>query len=37
VRAELFRKIGPLDERFESYLEDVEFFLRSALAGCHGV
>ncbi len=36
VRTELFRKVGPLDERFESYLEDVEFSLRCALAGCRG-
>jgi GT2 family glycosyltransferase len=35
-RAELFEKIGLLDERFESYLEDVDFGLRCALAGCAG-
>ncbi|HXM39766.1 MAG TPA: glycosyltransferase family 2 protein [Bryobacteraceae bacterium] len=35
-RAELFDKVGPLDERFESYLEDVDFGLRCALAGCAG-
>jgi GT2 family glycosyltransferase len=35
-RAALFDKIGPLDERFESYLEDVDFGLRCALAGCTG-
>jgi hypothetical protein len=36
-RRELFDKVGLLDERFESYLEDVEFGLRCALAGCEGV
>ncbi len=36
-RAELFQKIGPLDERFESYLEDVDFGLRCASKGCEGV
>ena len=35
-RAELFDKVGPLDERFESYLEDVDFGMRCALAGCGG-
>jgi GT2 family glycosyltransferase len=35
-RATLFDKIGLLDERFESYLEDVDFGLRCALAGCGG-
>jgi GT2 family glycosyltransferase len=35
-RAELFQKAGLLDERFESYLEDVDFGLRCALAGCTG-
>jgi GT2 family glycosyltransferase len=35
-RAGLFAKIGLLDERFESYLEDVDFGLRCALAGCAG-
>ena len=29
-RAELFRRVGLLDESFESYLEDVEFGLRCA-------
>ncbi|MBZ5592659.1 MAG: glycosyltransferase family 2 protein [Acidobacteriia bacterium] len=29
-RTELFRRLGPLDEMFESYLEDVEFGLRCA-------
>ena len=31
-RRELFDRIGQLDERFESYLEDTEFGLRCALA-----
>jgi GT2 family glycosyltransferase len=35
-RKELFTRIGSLDERFESYLEDVEFGLRCALAGMAG-
>jgi GT2 family glycosyltransferase len=35
-RAETFDKVGLLDERFESYLEDVDFGLRCALAGCAG-
>jgi GT2 family glycosyltransferase len=35
-RAALFEKVGLLDERFESYLEDVDFGLRCALAGCAG-
>ncbi len=36
-RRELFSKVGLLDEEFESYLEDVEFGLRCALAGYGGV
>lgn len=35
-RAELFARVGLLDERFESYLEDVDFGLRCAFAGCTG-
>ena len=35
-RAELFDGVGPLDERFESYLEDVDFGLRCASAGRAG-
>jgi GT2 family glycosyltransferase len=35
-RAALFEKAGMLDERFESYLEDVDFGVRCALAGCAG-
>jgi GT2 family glycosyltransferase len=34
---ELFDKIGPLDESFGSYLEDVDFGVRCALAGRDGV
>jgi len=36
-RRALFERVGLLDEEFESYLEDVEFGLRCALAGCSGV
>lgn len=36
-RAELFKTLGLLDERFESYLEDVDFGLRCAEAGCSGL
>lgn len=35
-RRELFDNIGGLDESFESYLEDVDFGLRCALAGYEG-
>jgi glycosyltransferase involved in cell wall biosynthesis len=35
-RAELFEKTGLLEERFESYLEDVEFGLRCAGLGLAG-
>ena len=35
-RAALFRRIGPLEESFESYLEDVEFGLRGACLGYAG-
>jgi GT2 family glycosyltransferase len=35
-RTELFHEIGPLDERFESYLEDVDFCLRCARQGRFG-
>ncbi len=35
-RAGLFERVGLLDERFESYLEDVDFGLRSAEAGFGG-
>jgi GT2 family glycosyltransferase len=36
-RAGLFDRVGLLDERFESYLEDVEFGLRCAEAGLGGL
>jgi GT2 family glycosyltransferase len=36
-RTDLFRRIGPLDTAFESYLEDVDFGLRCALEGLRGV
>jgi GT2 family glycosyltransferase len=36
-RAELFRRVGLLDDGFESYLEDVDFGLRCALKGYKGV
>jgi GT2 family glycosyltransferase len=35
-RAALFEKVGMLEESFESYLEDVDFGLRCAKAGCSG-
>jgi GT2 family glycosyltransferase len=35
-RAELFRQVGLLEETFESYLEDVDFGLRSAAQGFAG-
>lgn len=36
-RRGLFTRVGLLDEEFESYLEDVEFGLRCALAGLGGI
>lgn len=36
-RKALFEKIGLLDERFESYLEDVDFGLRCGKAGLSGI
>jgi GT2 family glycosyltransferase len=36
-RRELFERAGPLDEEFESYLEDVEFGLRCATHGLCGI
>jgi GT2 family glycosyltransferase len=36
-RAELFHRVGLLDQRFESYLEDVDFGLRCAEAGLGGL
>jgi hypothetical protein len=35
-RTELFRRVGPFDTAFESYLEDVDFGLRCALEGLRG-
>jgi GT2 family glycosyltransferase len=35
-RTELFRRVGPLDTAFESYLEDVDFGLRCELEGLGG-
>jgi GT2 family glycosyltransferase len=37
VRSELFERVGLLDERFESYLEDVDFGLRCAARHYNGV
>jgi GT2 family glycosyltransferase len=36
-RADLFRRIGLLQEEFESYLEDVEFGVRCAMRGVAGL
>lgn len=36
-RKDLFDQIGSLDERFESYLEDIDFGLRCAAAGKRGI
>jgi GT2 family glycosyltransferase len=36
VKKELFQRVGGLDERLESYLEDVDFGLRSASNGYTG-
>lgn len=36
-RSKLFERIGLLDEQFESYLEDVDFGMRSATSGFTGV
>jgi GT2 family glycosyltransferase len=36
-RTEIFRRVGLLDECFESYLEDVDFGLRCAAQGITGV
>jgi GT2 family glycosyltransferase len=36
-RAGVFERVGLLDERFESYLEDVDFGLRCAQAGLSGL
>jgi GT2 family glycosyltransferase len=36
-RADLFERVGLLDEKFESYLEDIDFGIRCAVAGFTGV
>ncbi|MEP7353754.1 MAG: glycosyltransferase family 2 protein [Acidobacteriota bacterium] len=36
LRRSLFDEVGSLDERFGSYLEDVDFGIRCALIGCSG-
>ncbi len=36
-RADLFRRVGGLEEDFESYLEDVDFGLRCAAHGIDGI
>jgi GT2 family glycosyltransferase len=36
-RRNLFQEVGPLDETFGSYLEDVDFGLRCAFAGREGI
>lgn len=36
-RRDLFDQVGPLDENFVSYLEDIDFGLRCAMAGYPGV
>ena len=36
-RAELFQRVGLLDEGFESYLEDIDFGIRCAAAGLAGL
>ena len=37
IRRPVFSRIGPLDARFESYLEDTDFGIRCALAGLAGM
>lgn len=37
ARRKLFQAVGELDERFESYLEDVDFCLRCAVRGIDGI
>lgn len=37
VRREVFGQVGGLDERFGSYMEDVDFCLRATLSGFHGI
>jgi len=33
----IIRRLGALDERFESYLEDIDFGIRCATAGLTGI
>jgi GT2 family glycosyltransferase len=37
LRADLFERVGLLDEDFESYLEDIDFGIRCAQAGLSGL
>ena len=37
IRRDVFTQIGPLDESFESYLEDADFGIRCARAGLAGL
>jgi len=37
LRTDLFNKVGELDEEFESYIEDLDFFLRCARLGFEGM
>ena len=37
IERQAYLKVGLLDERFESYLEDVDFGLRCVAGGVHGV
>jgi len=36
-RADLFQRVGLLDEQFESYLEDIDFGFRCSVAGFTGI
>ena len=37
VQKQLFTRVGPLDEQFESYLEDIDFGFRCAKLGARGL
>ncbi len=37
LKAQLFERVGVLDEEFESYLEDIDFGIRCATAGFGGI
>ena len=37
VQKQLFSRVGPLDEQFESYLEDIDFGFRCAKLGLRGI